>query len=92
MKLELTRNADNKIVGYKLIKESTDDTNDVEYVRDMIFYGLGDQVIEYNGRVTDKETGETIELKWATKAHRDEEKIITDKEIEEIVNQMNKGL
>ena len=92
MKLELTRNADNKIVGYKLIKESTDDTNDVEYVRDMIFYGLGDQVIGYNGRVTDKETGQTVELKWATKAHRDKEIRRIEEEAEEIVNQMNKGL
>lgn len=86
------RNANNEIVGYKLIKESTDDTNDVEYVRDMLFYGIGDTVIAYDGRKTDKETGETVELKWATKAHKREERNRIEIEFEEMLKEKRNSL
>ena len=92
MKLELTRNANNKVVGYKLIKESTDDTYAVEYVRDMLFYGLDDAVIAYDGRKTDKKTGDTIELKWATKAHKREERNRLDIELEEMLKENRNSL
>jgi len=69
MKLELIRNADNKIVGYKLLKEATDDTFAIEYVRDMIFFGMDDYKLTYDGRTTD-DNNDTIELRWATREHK----------------------
>jgi hypothetical protein len=73
MKIELTRNNDNKIVGYKLLREDTDDSNVIECVRDMLFYGMDDSVLIYDGRNTD-DNSNTIELRWATKAHVKEER------------------
>lgn len=92
MKLELIRNAADRIVGYKLVKESTDDSYAVEYVRDMIFYGLDDRVLTYDGRTTDKESGDTIELRWVTKSHEKIKRAILEKEVEELVNNKNQGL
>ena len=69
MKLELIRNADNKIVGYKLLKEATDDTFAIEYVRDMIFFGMDEWELTYDGRTTD-DNNNTVELRWATREHK----------------------
>ena len=68
MKLELIRNSDDRIVGYKLIKEESDDTASFEAIRDMHFFGVNDNVIKYHGRTSDI-TDATTELKFATKAH-----------------------
>lgn len=72
MKMELTRNADDKIVGYKLIKEEHDDLETFERVRDMYFWSLDQKVLVYDGRKSD-ENDNTTELKFATKAHRKQE-------------------
>lgn len=69
MKLELLRNADNKVVGYKMIKESSDDTAIFEQIRDMYFWNMDDQVLDYDGRTTNDE-GYTTTLKFATKEHK----------------------
>lgn len=67
------RNANDKIIGYKLIKEETDDTHTIEYVRDMLFFGMDDYALEYNGRKTNDDNY-TIELKFATRGHVTEER------------------
>ena len=72
MKLELVRNTDNKVVGYKMIRESHDDVETFEHIRDMYFWGLNENVLTYDGRVADNTTDETVELKFATKAHHKE--------------------
>lgn len=74
MKAELIRNSNNQVVGYKLIKEPTDDLETFERMRDMHFWGVDEEVITYNGRVSDKETDTTVELKFATKAHAKKER------------------
>ncbi len=86
MKLELIRNAENRLVGYKLLKEQTDDTYDFECVRDMIFFGCGDNVLTYDGRKTDHQE-HTIELKWVTKSHQRIQRLE-----EEIQHEKNKPL
>ena len=90
MKLELIKNKESKIVGYKLVKEATDNTHDVEYVRDMIFYAMDEDVLTYDGRTVDQESGETVELRWVTKGHALVKRQEMKKEIREIVK--NKGL
>lgn len=92
MQLELIRDEANKIVGYKLIKEATDDTSSVEYVRNMIFYGMEDRVLTYDGRTTDKETGDTLELRWVTKGHAKVKRELMEKEMEELVNNKKSSL
>lgn len=72
MKMELTRDANNKVVGYKLIKEASDDVETFERVRDMYFWALDQEVLVYNGRNSDDDDN-TTELKFATKAHRKQE-------------------
>ena len=75
MKLELLRNADNKVVGYKMIKELSDDTAVFEQIRDMYFWNIDDQVLTYDGRTSD-EQDYTTSLKFVTK---EEHKIKIDK-------------
>jgi hypothetical protein len=71
MKLELVRNPDdnNRVVGYKMIRESHDDVETFERIRDMYFWSIDEEVLTYDGRVSDKTTDETVELKFATKAY-----------------------
>lgn len=92
MKLELIKDVADRIVGYKLIKEETDRTYDVEYVRDMIFYGMEDMALTYDGRTTDKDTGETIELRWVSKRYAMLKREKEVKEMEELVNNKKSSL
>jgi hypothetical protein len=89
MQLELIRNEANRVVGYKLLKQETDNTHEFEYVRDMIFYGWGDDALTYDGRTTDKETDHTIELRWVTKSHAKVKRELMEKEFEELVKNKN---
>jgi hypothetical protein len=52
-----------------MIRESHDDVETFEHIRDMYFWGIDENVLTYDGRVSDKATDETVELKFATKAH-----------------------
>lgn len=92
MQLELIRDEANKIVGYKLIKQETDNTREFEYVRDMIFYGMDEDLLTYDGRTTNKETGLTIELRWVTKGHAKVKRELMEKEMEELVNNKKSSL
>jgi len=68
MKLELIRNAENRLVGYKLLKEATDDLYDFESVRNMIFFGCGDDSLTYDGRKTDDQDYTVV--RWVSKSHQ----------------------
>lgn len=92
MKLELIRNKENRIVGYKLVKEVTDNTHDVEYVRDMIFSAMDEDVLTYDGRTTDKQSGETVELRWVKKWHASIKRQEMEKEVQEIVKNKKSSL
>ena len=92
MKLELIKDVADRIVGYKLVKEATDRTYDVEYVRDMIFYGMEDMALTYDGRTTDKDTGETIELRWVSKRYAMLKREKEVKDMEELVNNKKSSL
>lgn len=86
MKIELMHNSEGKRVGFKLIRETTDDIATVEQVRDMLFWGMGDEALDYNGRTADKSTDETIELRFATKAHRDEERKKMEEDVKKLIS------
>ena len=78
MKIELTRDTDNKIVGYKMIKESNEDTNIIEIIRDMHFFGFGETLVKYDGRSSD-DNDDTIELRFNKEWYaKQEDKRIAD--------------
>lgn len=73
MKLELIRNAENKVVGYKLIRESIEEYEAMERVRDMYFWGhLGK--MKYDGRKSEKGTDDTVELRFVCEDHYNKQK------------------
>jgi len=69
MKVEIVRNSDNNVIGYKLIRETLEEIETIERIRDMHFWGMGDNVIEYNGRISDKDTDDTLELRFTKKKY-----------------------
>ena len=71
MKIEITRNEQNEVTGYKIIRESTEDLETIERIRDMHFWRhLGE--IKYDGRKADKTTDDTLELRFIGKKYQTE--------------------
>lgn len=68
MRIELIKK-DGQNIGYKLIKEETDELSDVEHVRDMWFWGLDGTVLQYAGRIPDAQDN-TVGLQWLMKDHK----------------------
>ena len=68
MKLELIRDDNNKLSGYKIIRETEDELEAIEMVRDMYFWGhLGK--LKYGGRCSKPGTDDTMELKFVTQEY-----------------------
>ena len=69
MKVEIIRNNDNKVVGYKIVRESIDDRETIERIRDMYFWGhLGK--IKYDGRSSEFHSDETSEIRFVSEEHQ----------------------
>jgi hypothetical protein len=88
MKIELMFNDQQITVGFKLIREDGDDVVTIERVRDMLFWGLGETALDYDGRKSDKETNQTLELMFTTKAHQKENKEQREKEYMEFLQKI----
>lgn len=69
MKIELLYNQEGHRVGFQLIREDTDDIAVVEQVRDMYFWNIDDEVLQYAGRKSN-DNDETIQLSFVTKAEK----------------------
>ena len=68
MKLELIRDDNNNLSGYKIIRETEDELEVIEMVRDMYFWGhLGK--LKYGGRCSEPGTDDTMELKFVTQEY-----------------------
>jgi len=68
MKLELIRDDNNNLSGYKIIRETSDELETIEMVRDMYFWGhLGK--LKYGGRCSEPGTDDTMELKFVTEEY-----------------------
>ena len=68
MKLELIRDDNNKLSGYKIIRETEDELEAIEMVRDMYFWGhIGK--LKYGGRCSEPGTDNTMELKFVTQEY-----------------------
>jgi hypothetical protein len=73
MKLELIRDDNNNLSGYKIIRETEDELEAIEMVRDMYFWGhLGK--LKYGGRCSEPGTDNTMELKFVTELYAEQEK------------------
>jgi hypothetical protein len=69
MKVEIISNNDNNVVGYKIVRESTDDRETIERIRDMYFWDhLGE--IKYDGRVTEVDSDDTTEIRFIREDHQ----------------------
>jgi hypothetical protein len=69
MRVEIIRNNDNKVVGYKIVRESIDDRETIERIRDMYFWGhLGK--IKYDGRSSEFDSDETTEIRFVSEEHQ----------------------
>ena len=73
MKVNIKTDEKGYAIGYDLIPESKEEQLTLGTVRNMIFFGIDDTHLEYDGR-----TSETIEgvdyitsLKWIQKKHQD---------------------
>ena len=88
MKLELIKDDNNKISGYKIIRETEDELEAIEMVRDMYFWGhLGK--LKYGGRSSAPETDDTSELRFVTEEYAEQEKIEHYKKLEALRQQRN---
>ena len=74
MKLELIRDDNNNLSGYKIIRETSDELDTIEIVRDMYFWGhLGK--LKYGGRKSEPGTDNTMELSFVTQEYADQERV-----------------
>ena len=68
MKLELIRDDNNNLSGYKIIRETSDELDTIEIVRDMYFWGhIGK--LKYGGRKSEPGTDDTMELSFVTEEY-----------------------
>jgi hypothetical protein len=93
MKLELIRDDNNNLSGYKIIRETEDELEAIEMVRDMYFWGhLGK--LKYGGRCSEPGTDNTMELKFVTEEYaileREKFKILVEEYKEEKLNNTHK--
>jgi hypothetical protein len=73
MKLELIRDDNNTLSGYKIIRETSDELDTMEIVRDMYFWGhIGK--LKYGGRKSEPGTDNTMELSFVTQEYADQER------------------
>ena len=74
MKLELIRDDNNNLSGYKIIRETEDELEAIEMVRVMYFWGhLGK--LKYGGRCSEPGTDNTMELSFVTQEYADQERV-----------------
>jgi hypothetical protein len=68
MKLELIRDDNNNLSGYKIIRETEDELDIMEIVRDIYFWGhIGK--LKYGGRKSEPGTDNTMELSFVTEEY-----------------------
>jgi hypothetical protein len=82
MKLELIRDDNNTLSGYKIIRETEDELEAIEMVRDMYFWGhIGK--LKYGGRKSKPGTDDTMELSFVTQEYKILEREKHKQEIQE---------
>jgi len=88
MKLELIKDDNNKLSGYKIIRETEDELEAIEMVRDMYFWGhLGK--LKYGGRSSAPGTDDTSELRFVTEEYAEQEKTKLYEKLEALREQRN---
>lgn len=84
MKIELIKNEANRTVGWSIIGETKEDKLRLGTMRNLLFFGTGDDVIEYDGVSTDPENENLAEkLHFATKGYIKKKKEEFRKKVEE---------
>lgn len=78
-------------IGFKLIREESDDIVTIERVREMLFWGINDTLIEYNGRKSDQNTNQTLELRFAQAGHIREEEQKREETYKKLMQKLSKN-
>ena len=68
MKVEIKK-IDGKSVGWNIIAETEEDKKTLNIMRDLQFWGLGEDVIQYAGRTDDESEQNVQALHWIKKKH-----------------------
>ncbi len=50
MKINIKKDSDNNPIGWDITGETEEEIKTVNTIRDLTFYGIGDTVVEYDGR------------------------------------------
>lgn len=73
MRIELIRDDNNNLSGYKIIRETEDELEAIEMVRDMYFWGhLGK--LKYGGRSSKPGTDDTMELRFVNEEYEKQQR------------------
>jgi hypothetical protein len=71
MKIQLNKNEKGQTIGWSIIAESKEDKLTLGSMRNLEFFGSGDDVIKYDGMKSDPEDNNfVIQLNYATKAYK----------------------
>jgi len=73
MRIQLMKNEEGYVVGYKMIPETADDQPIIEHIRFMYFAGIDGSVLKYDGRKSHDDNDETTELRWKMKCEKDKD-------------------
>jgi hypothetical protein len=83
MQIELVKNEAGKTVGWTIIGETEEDKLRLGSMRNLLFFGMYDNVVEYDGMTSDPEDNDyVLKLHFATKGYIKEKKEKFRKEIE----------
>lgn len=70
MKIELTRDENGKTVGWSITGETREDKLRLGSMRNMLFFGMNDNFVEYDGMETDPNDRDyVLRLKFATRGY-----------------------
>jgi hypothetical protein len=66
MRVEIKRN-DGKAIGWSITAETEEEKQTLNIMRDLIFWGLDDDVVDYAGRIDDESKENIQSLHWVKK-------------------------
>lgn len=73
MKVELIK-VDGKPVGWTITAENEEDNRTLNTMRDLQFWGLDDESVDYAGRIDDSDSDNVKTLLWIQKKHKSKRK------------------
>lgn len=63
MKVKLIKDKDNKVVGWDLIRDNDEEAGAINTMRNMLFFGMYEDVVEYDGMDGTETQVETLKFR-----------------------------